>query len=223
MIIPIKGAIIRNSHQWIYDLFEMDATSPGRVLKAINDSQNEKLEFHINSSGGDISAGSEIYTAIKAHQGEKVANIVGQAYSAASVIAMACESYMSPTAMMMIHQVSCSAGGNSSDFTKMAQVLNVADRSIANAYIVKTGMSMEDALKMMQDETWLSADQAKEKGLIDGIMFQDTSSTQILTNSFSGLIPQEIINKMISDRMKNASLKDLQNKYKYLELKARNI
>lgn len=221
--INIKGPIISSAQQWIYDWFGIEATSPAKVNKILDSIMtNEDLEIEINSSGGDISAGSEIYTAIRAYnKGNKKANIVGSAYSAGSVIAMACECYMSPTAMMMIHKVSCGASGNSDDMDKISQVLQVADQTIANAYIAKCGMSMKDALKMMSEETWLTAQQAKDKGLIDGIMFEDTTQNTQLNNSFSCMIPQEVINKMQNERLNNSSKAKLQNEEKlnkiYLE------
>ena len=218
--INIKGPIISNQQQWIYDYFGIEATSPSKVNRVLDSIMtNEDLEIEINSNGGDISAGSEIYTAIRAYnKGNKKANIVGSAYSAGSVIAMACECYMSPTAMMMVHKVSSGAEGNSNDMDKMSKVLQVADKTIANAYIGKCGMSMKDALKMMSDETWLTAQQAKDKGLIDGIMFENTPNVQ-LNNSFSNMIPDEIINRMQNEKLNNLSKDKLQNKLKYLKLK----
>jgi len=219
--INIKGPIISSSQQWIYDYFEIEATSPAKVNKILDSiMDNEDLEIEINSCGGDISAGSEIYTAIRGYnKGNKKANIVGSAYSAGSVIAMACECYMSPTAMMMIHKVSSGAYGNSEDMDKMSQVLQVADQTVANAYIAKCGMSMKDTLKMMSEETWLTAQKAKEKGLIDGIMFENTTQNIGLYNSFSGMIPQEIIEKMQNERLNNSSKDKLKNKLNFLKLK----
>ena len=213
--INIKGPIVSSQQQWIYDYFGIEATSPSKVNKILDSIMtNEDLEIEINSNGGDISAASEIYTAIRGYsKGNKKTNIVGSAYSAGSVIAMASESYMSPTAMMMVHKVSSGAEGNSNDMDKMSKVLQVADQTVANAYIAKSGMSMKEALKMMADETWLTAQQAKDKGLIDGIMFEDAVPKQ-LNNSFSNMIPEEIINKMQNERLNNSNKVKLQNKLK---------
>lgn len=217
--INIKGTIISDDIAWIYDYFGVSYTSPSKVNKILNGTMsNEDLEIEINSNGGDISAASEIYTNIKGYsKGNKKTNIVGSAYSAGSVIAMASESYMSPTAMMMIHKVSSGTDGNSDDMDKMSKILKVADQTVANAYISKSGMTMKDALKMMAEETWLTAQQAKDKGLIDGIMFEDTNTQ--LNNSFSNMIPDEIINKMQNDRLNNLSKSKLENKLRYLKLK----
>ena len=216
--INIKGTIISNDQQWIYDYFEIEATSPIKVNKILDSIVGkEDLEIEINSSGGDIFAGSEIYTAIRGYnKGNKKANIVGSAFSAGSVIAMACECYMSPTAMMMIHKVSSGLNGNSNDMDKMSKILKTADQTVANAYISKSGMNMKDALKMMNGETWLTAQQAKDKGLIDGIMFE--SENVQLKNSFGNIIPNEIINKMQNDKLNNACKNKLQNKLRYLKL-----
>lgn len=222
--INIKGPIINSSQQWIYDYFEIEATSPSSVNKILNSIVgSEDLEVEINSCGGDISAGSEIYTAIRGYnKGNVKINIVGSAFSAGSVIAMAGDCYMSPTAMMMIHKVSSGACGNSDDMDKISDTLKIADQTIANAYIAKSGMSMKDALKMMADETWLTAQQAKDLGLIDGIMFEEkqTSSTSSFLNSFTGMIPEEVIEKMQNKKLNEMQNKaKLQNKLKYLKLK----
>lgn len=222
--INIKGPIINSSQQWIYDYFEIEATSPSSVNKILNSIVgSEDLEVEINSCGGDISAGSEIYTAIRGYnKGNVRINIVGSAFSAGSVIAMAGECYMSPTAMMMCHKVSSGASGNSDDMDKISDTLKIADQTIANAYIAKSGMSMKDALKMMADETWLTAQQAKDLGLIDGIMFEEkqTSSTNSFLNSFTGMIPEEVIEKMQNKKLNEMQNKaKLQNKLNYLKLK----
>ena len=58
----------------------------------------------------------------------------------------------------------------------MAEVLRTADRAMCTAYMSKAGMTEEEALEMMEHETWLTAVQAKEKGLVDEIMFEEAES-----------------------------------------------
>lgn len=55
----------------------------------------------------------------------------------------------------------------------MAEVLRTADQALCTAYVAKTGMSESDALEMMENETWLTAELAKERGLVDKVMFQE--------------------------------------------------
>ncbi|PHV69773.1 peptidase [Sporanaerobium hydrogeniformans] len=219
--VKIKGAIINNSQKWIYDWFEMDSTCPNDVVKALA-MDNEDVEVEINSGGGDIFAGSEIYTILRAEKRSKKCYIVGLAASAASVIAMACETYMSPTSMMMVHNVSTYADGDCNVMQHTADTLKSANQSIAQSYVDKTGMSMEDALEMMNKETWLTAQQAKEKKLVDGIMFENSQPASLVASFENGMIPFSIIKKMQNERLDNFTTEKrqkLNNKYKFLKMK----
>ena len=63
--INIKGAIISNDEKWIYDWFEMDATSPNMIDEQLEEANGEDVIISINSGGGSVFDASEIYTAIK--------------------------------------------------------------------------------------------------------------------------------------------------------------
>ena len=90
--------------------------------------------------------------------------VVGVAASAASVIAMAGDHVeMSPTAQMMIHNAWTVAIGDSNGMSKASEMLSGTNRGIANAYIAKTGLSEETILNLMNEETWLNAQDAVEK------------------------------------------------------------
>lgn len=171
--VQIRGTIIPNDYKRYYDLFEMESTAPKDVQSAIDAAGGEGLEVYINSGGGSIEAGSEIYTALKSYQGSVKIYITGIAHSAASVIAMAGYSEMAPTALMMVHCVSMGVSGNHSDMRKGAEILETADEALCSAYMQKAGMKKEDALAMMEQETWLTAEQAKARGMVDGVMFEE--------------------------------------------------
>lgn len=160
--VRIAGVIISNDQKWIYKWFEMDSFCPNDLRKAITD-EYETIEVEINSGGGSVFAGSEIYTALKNHKGQVNVNIVGLAASAASVIAMAGKTVkMSPTAQFMVHNVSAQGEGDYRDMQHMADILKTANETIASAYILKTGKSKDEILAMMDKETWLTAEKAKE-------------------------------------------------------------
>ena len=152
MRIDVKGTIVSNDDKWIYEWFEMDATCPNDVNKLIDQANGEPLEVYINSGGGDIFAGSEIYSALRSYKGEVNIHVVGIAASAASVIACAGKSDITPTAMFLVHNVSGSAQGDYHVMDKSSDVLQTANRSIAAAYIAKTGMSEQEALAMMDQK-----------------------------------------------------------------------
>lgn len=200
MRINVYGVIIPNDYKWYYDYFDEDCTCPRDVNNVLTEANGEAVEVYINSPGGVIDAGSEIYTMLREYQGDIKIKIVGQACSAASIIAMARHCEMSPTALMMVHCVFIYAGGNHADMEHMAEVLRTADDALANAYVAKTGMSKAEVLAMMEKETWLTAEQAKEKGLIDGIMFEEKEPLRLTASNFE--LPSEEKMNRIKSMMK---------------------
>ena len=201
--INIKGVIIPNDYKWIYDLFEIDNTSPRDVERALEEANGEDIEVVINSPGGDVFSGSEIYTLLKEHKGNSIGKIVGIAASAASIIAMGVDKlYISPTAEIMIHNVQSRAEGDYRDFEHEAGVLKDYNSTIANAYMLKTGMSKKELLDLMDKETWLTPQQALEKGFVDEIMFNDGEIRLTASIKQSVMLPIEVINKMRSLKAK---------------------
>ncbi|MFA5527663.1 MAG: head maturation protease, ClpP-related [Peptostreptococcales bacterium] len=223
--VNIKGPIIEDSDAWIYEWFGIAATSPKIVNDIVEKANGEDLEVIINSGGGSVFAGSEIYTVLKDYSGNVLVKIVGLAASAASVIAMAGDKIkMSPTAQIMIHNVWSYAEGDYREMEHTAEILKNANKTIANAYEIKTGKTQEELLKLMDGETWMTPKQAKELGFIDEIMFEET---QLVANiNYSGLLPPEVINKIKNEFNKNkknplneADILFQKTKFEYLKLK----
>lgn len=223
--IEIKGDIVSDDYGWIYDWLGYSYTSPSKVINSIKEAKGEPLNIKINSPGGDVFAASEIYSELRDYQGEVNIKITGLAASAASVIAMAGKSLMSPTAQLMVHNVSTVASGDYRDMDHMSEVLKNANDTIANAYMCKSGMTREQALELMNNETYLSAQKAKDLGLIDGIMFEDSSKVNLadLSNMNrrgffnSGVsIPKNIIENL----MKNVSYQPIDKADFLLQQKA---
>lgn len=199
--IRINGVVIPNDYKWIYDLFEIDATCPADVSKIIDTLAGEDIEVEINSPGGDVYSGSEIYTALMGYGGKLIIKIMGVAASAASVIAMAGRPTMiSPTAQIMIHNITEGVYGDYRTLEYEAEVLKNYNISIANAYQLKTGMTQEKLLELMSAGvenrgTWLNAQQAKELGFADEIMF-DTGNRLTASASQAIMLPEQVINKI---------------------------
>lgn len=198
-VIDIKGEIINSNNQWIYDWLEMEATSPKKISDALRDAGGEDVEIHINSPGGDVFAGSEIYTLLRSYSGKVKIKILGIAASAASVIAQAGESEISPTGMFMIHNVKTWSSGDYRDMEYTAEALKAANESIINAYMAKTGMTQEELQGLMDRETYMAAAQAVEYGFVDKVMFAEQAPE--LRNGF-GLLPEETLKK-IKNLIKN--------------------
>lgn len=223
--INIKGPIISSSDAWIYAWFGIENTNPKAVNEAIEKANGEDLEVEINSGGGSVFAGSEIYTALKSYAGNVTVRIVGIAASAASVVAMAGKKIlMSPTAQMMIHNVSSRAAGDYREMEHTAEILKSANDTIANAYRLKTGKTQEELLKLMDYETWMTAEKAKELGFVDEIMFEEAELVASL--DYSGMLPPEVINKIrntikspVSSQTNESDFLMQKAKLKFLRLK----
>lgn len=175
--IDIRGVMIPNDYKWFYDWFEEDSTCPRDIQKVLDAMvDGDDLDVYINSPGGVIDVGSEIYALLR-DAGQRCnlkIRVMGEACSAASVAAMAGYCEMAPTALMMVHCVSTSrVSGNHSVMEHTAEMLRTADQAMCSAYTAKTGMTEQEALDMMEHETWLTAQQAKDRGLIDAIMFEE--------------------------------------------------
>lgn len=191
--INVKGEIVENSDAWIYEWLEIEHTSPNSILKHLSNAAGEEIEVDINSPGGSIFAGSEIYTALRSYKGNVKINIVGLCGSAASVIAEAGYSEITPTGMFMIHNVQSSVSGDYRDMEHKSNVLLTANQSIINAYTDKTSMDANQLQELMDRETWMTAQEAVEYGFVDKVMFQDSRIP--LKNTIGG-IPAETIEKL---------------------------
>lgn len=198
MTIKINGTIVGNDDKWIYDWCEMEAFCP-RDLNLVD---GEDIDIEINSPGGYIFPASEIYTALMQHKGNVNITITGRAASAASVIAMAgTKVTMSPTAQMMIHNVSASGSGDYRDFEHYAEQLKKSNDTIANAYMIKTGKTRDEILALMDHETWFTPDEALANGFIDEIMTKSENTEQFrLVAASDYLIPQAVIDKLKTER-----------------------
>lgn len=174
--IEIKGTIVANEDKWIYDYFGMDAVTPYDVAAALEDVSGD-ITVEISSPGGDVIAANEIYYAIATYPGYVTADIVGWAASAASYVALAADTVrIVPTGMFMIHNVSGSAYGDYHDMDKESKVLQTFNKAVSNAYRLKTGMTEAELLAFMDQESWLTATVAKEKGFVDEIIGDESGS-----------------------------------------------
>jgi len=221
MKVKIKGVIVSNDDKWIYEYFNVEAVSPKDIEAQLEKANGQELEVEINSGGGDVFAGSDIYTALKEYKGNITAKVVGIAASAASVIAMAANKVLiSPTAQIMIHNVSVyGGGGDYRDMEHYAEMLKNYNVSIANAYQLKTDMKQDELLDLMNKETYMNAQRAVELKFADEVMFDE--GNRLAASLGNGLLPREVINKVKNEmqaKKKDELVNLAQTKLKLLKL-----
>lgn len=149
-----------------------DEITPQMFRDELNAGEGD-VTVWINSPGGNVFAAAEIYTMLKDYKGSITVKIDAIAASAASVVAMAGDVVqMSPVAMLMIHDPSTVAMGNTKDMEKAIEVLNEVKESIINAYASKSGLSHARIANFMSNETWMNAKKAVELGFADEVLFE---------------------------------------------------
>lgn len=147
-------------------------------LVGLGDVQN--IVVRINSGGGDVFAATTIYSLLKDHSADITVKVDGLAASAATIIMMAGDTIKAPaSAQIMIHNPLAGLMGyfEGKDLRKQADMLDTAKAAIIKAYTQKTGLSEDELTELMDDTTWMTAREAKEKGFVDEIMFEEVESS----------------------------------------------
>lgn len=205
--VTVNGDIICNDLKWVYDWLEYESCCPADIRKATAEltDENEELKVIINSPGGDVQAGQEIYSILKDIKNPVTINVQSMAASAASMIAMAGDTVkMSPVALLMIHNASTCTSGDYRDMQHTADVLQTVNTAIMQAYIAKTGKSEDELKAMMDKETWLTANQCIEHGFADEIIKDEKQA--IITNAMIGRL--SVTDEMIARVKAEKAAKD---------------
>lgn len=170
--IEAKG---KKAEIWIYEYIGEDFWSGNGVtaknfqkdLAAVEASQ---IDLHINSPGGDVFDGITIYNLLKQHSAKITTYIDGLAASIASVIALAGDRVlMAENAIYMVHNPWGFSMGDANDMRKTADVLDKIRGSMTTTYMSKTGKTEDEIVAVLDDETWMDAQEAHEFGFVDEI------------------------------------------------------
>ena len=172
----------------IAESFWGDTISAKEVTEYLADLDVENIDVYINSNGGVVDTAIAINNALRRHKAKVTVNIDGIAASAATLITCAGDIVRMPkNALFMIHNPSTIAMGDSEEMRKQADVLEKYKNSITETYLQKVNIDKEKLSELMDNETWLNAEEALEYGFIDEI----TENTDI----------QVVENKVISNNM----------------------
>jgi len=154
----------------IYDDIGAYGVSAKQFCGEFNAIKAAKIDLRINSYGGEVFDAAAICTAIAEHPAEVTAHVDGIAASAASVVAAACDScQIGKSAFLMIHNPQTVAFGNAGDMRKSADMLDKLTDSIARVYSDKTGKTLDECKKAMDEETWFDCFDAVKFGLADSV------------------------------------------------------
>jgi len=132
----------------------------------------KKLKIHINCLGGDTHTAQAIHSIISDHSAKKTVYIDGIAASAATLVACAGDEVIARyNSNYMIHNPWTIAMGNAHDLREAADVLDKITDPIVAVYQKKVnGKIHEKTIRSLMDaETWMTAEEAKENGFVDKV------------------------------------------------------
>lgn len=154
----------------IYDEIGAWGVSAKQFINDLRKIDSKSITVRVNSPGGEIFDGTAIYNALRAHGSKIDVRIEGLAASAASFIAMAGDEInMANNAYMMIHNAYGAVAGGASDMRTYADMLEKINDNIAGMYETKAGKDRQHWRNLMDAETWFTANEAKDAGLVDAV------------------------------------------------------
>ena len=178
----------------VEDAFLDSEISPNSIIAQLEGLECENLNVYINSYGGSVSAGLSIYNQLKRHKAKVTTYCEGFACSIASVIFMAGDDrVMNSGSMLMIHNPWTVTAGNSKDLRKEADALDKIAQASINIYMEKFNLSEEELKELLDNETWLTPQEAIEFGFATKVI---TSEVETVSQS----VRQSLVNIILSKK-----------------------
>ena len=143
------------------------------LLYLDSDDQTKPIYLYINSPGGSVTAGMAIYDTMQYIKSEVITICMGLAASMGSFLLMAGtkgKRMALPHSRIMIHQPSGGTRGQATDIQIEAQEILRIRRQLNEIYAQRTGQPLEKIERDMDRDFFMSAQEAKEYGLIDKVI-----------------------------------------------------
>lgn len=209
-VLTLSGAVRKR-------FWEDDEVVDAKSVRDALDGVDKPILIKLNSPGGDVFEGIEIYNYIKNHEQPVTVEIMGVAASAASIIAMGADKIIMNTGTsLMIHEASTWTFGNKSDIQKTLNALETIDDSLVAIYAERTGIETDEIKDLLNAETWFTAEEAVNKGFADEVKAkakeeqEDETEEGKVENSININVDAKLISgrlddleKMIKDAIQN--------------------
>ncbi|MDQ8322101.1 Clp protease ClpP [Enterococcus faecium] len=195
----IFGEIV--SFKW--DDTDTTAASFQKDLKELG--EVSQINLHINSPGGSVFEGIAIGNMLRQHKARVVAHVDALAASIASVIVASCDEVIMPeNSMLMIHNPWTISMGNAKELRKQADDLDKIAESSVVTYLAKAGekLTEEKIKQIMDEETWMSAQEAYNYGLCDVVESANQVAASISQKLFETY--QKVPEKLLDSRQEDS-------------------
>ena len=203
MDINIRGERVDNDSADVLRWYGwVDIACPMDVSQALADAGGEEVTLLVNSPGGDMTVGTEIYSLLRRYPGRTVALVQGFAASAATLLIQgATVRQAEPGALICIHNPSLVAEGDYRELQGASDSARNAREAILDIYAQRSGAERSALGSLMNRDIWISAGQAAEEyGLIDEVLAWDGPADEPLAFMAAAAAPlPRITNKMRAD------------------------
>ncbi|CAI3933075.1 ATP-dependent protease ClpP [Commensalibacter communis] len=155
----------------VYDQVASLISAQLLYLESVN--PKKEISFYINSPGGVVSAGLAIYDTMQYIRCPVSTVCIGQAASMGSLLLCGGEKgqrFALPNARVMVHQPSGGAQGQASDIEIQAKEILAIRKRLNEIYNVHTGRTLEEIEQRLERDSYMSAEEAKDFGIIDQVV-----------------------------------------------------
>lgn len=158
---------------------QVAALVSAQLLFLESENPNKDIAFYINSPGGVVTAGLAMYDTMQYIRSPVSTVCIGMAASAGSLLLTAGEKgkrFALPNSQVMIHQPSGGAQGQATDIEIQAREILKTRARLNQIYVHHTGQTIEEIERKMERDTYLSAEEARDFGLIDEVVAKRPAS-----------------------------------------------
>jgi ATP-dependent Clp protease protease subunit len=144
-----------------------------QLLFLESENPNKDIAFYINSPGGVVSAGLAMYDTMQYIRSPVSTVCIGMAASMGSLLLTAGETgkrFALPNSRIMIHQPSGGAQGQATDIEIQAREILLLRKRLNDIYVKHTGQPIEIIEQRVERDTYMSAEDARDFGLIDQVV-----------------------------------------------------
>lgn len=187
--------------------YDDNEISPTVVRDALNEMGAVKvLNMHVNSYGGSVPDGNAIIAILDDYRrknGTAInAYIEGIAASMGSGIPMVADKiYMASNALLMVHKPYTLVMGNVNDLQDQIEILKKTEETLLNNYMRHFNGTREELEQFMDDETWFTAQEAKQWGFCDeiteGVAIAASAKGYIINKQKFTELPEEAVAKLV--------------------------
>lgn len=215
-VVTLRGAVVMENMKWLNEQ-EYDYINPRMVQDALKKAGNT-VRVEINSGGGDVYAGIEIYNILKTSNKDITTVITGRASSSASIIAQAGRKRLIfDNSQILSHRAWTFAFGNCMDFLDMAEELERVDANLRTVYMKNYKGTEKQLIDLMNEDRHMNAQEALEWGFVDEVIEsydedeETTSNAELEPEILSEEQLEQLVAK-ISERISAKEEKEPENK-----------